>query len=130
MIPMSSRSRAIVKFPMECALFINQKAHFSITGINQYYIKSASAMMGMRRQATNGSNRLSILFYDNSGRCVCASSVESPVGWTPQLYIGLLLQEWCLSNVISLFQVKTKHVMTSLRCGCYITTVMPHNSRS
>jgi hypothetical protein len=48
---------------MECAIFVNRKAHLSITGINQYYIKSASATMGTRRQTSNGCNRLYILFY-------------------------------------------------------------------
>jgi hypothetical protein len=106
MIPMSSRRRAVVEFPIECSLFVNQKALYSITGINQYYIKSASATMGTIRQATNGCNRLSILFYDNSGTAVCASTIEIPDGWTPKLFLGLLLQEWCLTNVISLFRVE------------------------
>jgi hypothetical protein len=35
---------------------------------------------------------------------VCASTIEIPIGWTPKLFLGLLLQEWCLSNVISLFR--------------------------
>jgi hypothetical protein len=103
MIPMSSRRRAVVEFPLECALFVNKKAHLVITGINRYYVKSASATMGKRRQE-NGSNRISILFYDNSGTAVCASTIEIPDGWTPQLFLGLLLQEWCMSNVISLFK--------------------------
>jgi hypothetical protein len=37
---------------------------------------------------------------------VCASTIEIPNGWTPKLFLGLLLQEWCLSNVISLFRVE------------------------
>jgi hypothetical protein len=45
----------------------------------------------------------SIIFYDNSDTAVCASTIEIPDGWTSQLYLGLLLQEWCLSNVIYLF---------------------------
>jgi hypothetical protein len=70
MIPMSSRRRAIVKFPIEFSLFVNQKVHYSITGMTKYYIKSASAtMLGRRRQA-NGFNRLSILFYENRGTAV------------------------------------------------------------
>jgi hypothetical protein len=54
-----------VTFPMECALFVNKKAHLSITaaGITQYYIKSASAAMGTRRQA-NGCNK--IQFYSTT----------------------------------------------------------------
>jgi hypothetical protein len=107
MVPMSSRRRAVVEFPMECALFVNKKAHLSITGINRYYIKSASATMGTRRQ-DNGCNRISIIFYDKCGTAVCASTIEVPDGWTPQLFLGLLLQEWCLSNVISLFRVEDK----------------------
>ena len=64
-------------------------------------------MMGTIRQATNGCNRLSILFYDNSGTAVCASTIEIPDGWTPKLFLGLLLQEWCSTSiVISLFQVE------------------------
>jgi hypothetical protein len=39
---------------------------------------------------------------------MCASIIEIPDGWTPQLYLGLLLQEWCLSNINSLFQVEDK----------------------
>jgi hypothetical protein len=92
---------------MECALFVNKKAHLSITGINRYYIKSASATMGTRRQ-DNGFNRIATIFYDGSGTAVCASTLEIPNGWTPQLFLGLLLQEWCLSNVISLFRVEDK----------------------
>ena len=109
MVPMSSRRRAVVEFPLECALFVNKKAHLSITRINRYYIKSASATMGTRRQ-DNGhhSDTLSILFYDNSGTVVCSSTIEIPDGWTPQLFLGLLLQQWCLSNVISLFRVEHK----------------------
>jgi hypothetical protein len=106
MIPMSSRRRAVVEFPIECSLFVNQKVHYSITGMTKYHIKSASAtMLGTRRQA-NGFNRLSILFYDNRGTAVCASIIKIPDGWTPKLFLGLLLKEWCVTNVISLFQVE------------------------
>jgi hypothetical protein len=106
MIPMSSRRRAVVEFLIECSLFVNQKVHYSITGMTKYCIKSASTMMlGSRRQA-NGFNRLSILFYDNRGTAVCASTIEIPDGWTPKLFLGLLLQEWCVTNVISLFRVE------------------------
>ena len=72
MIQMSSRRRAVVKCPLECALFVNKKAHLSITGINRYYIKSASATMGTRRQG-NGFNRILTIFYNSSGTagCVC-----------------------------------------------------------
>jgi hypothetical protein len=90
---------------MECALFVNKKAHLSITGISRYYIKSASATMGTRRQ-DNGTNMISTIFYDSSGMAVCSSTIEIPSGWTPKLFLGLLLQEWCLSNVISLFRVE------------------------
>ena len=107
MIPMSSRRRAVVKFPLECALFVNKKAHLSITGVNRYYIKSASATMGTRTQDI-ALKRISILFYDSSGTAVCASTIEIPNGWTPKLFLGLLLQEWCLSNVLSLFRVEDK----------------------
>ena len=62
-------------------------------------------MLGTRRQ-TNGFNRLSILFYDNRGTAVCASTIEIPDGWTPKLFLGLLLQEWFVTNVISLFRVE------------------------
>jgi hypothetical protein len=106
MIPMSSRRRAVVEFPIEWSLFVNEKALYSITSMTKYYIKSASAtMLGTRRQ-TNGFNRLSILFYDNRGTAVCASTIEIPDGWTPKLFLGLLLHEWCVTNVISLFRVK------------------------
>jgi hypothetical protein len=106
MIPMSSRRRAIVEFPIECSLFVNHKVHYSITGMTKYYIKSASAMMlGSRRQA-NDFNRLSILFFDNRGTAVCASTIQIPDSWTPKLFLGLLLQEWCVTNVISLFRVE------------------------
>jgi hypothetical protein len=101
MILVSSRRRAAVKFPTACSLFVNQRALYSITGMTKYCIKSASAtMLGMRRQA-NGFNRISILFYDNSGTAVCTSTVKIPDGWTPKILVGLLLQEWCLTKVIS-----------------------------
>jgi hypothetical protein len=74
--------------------------------MTKYYIKSTSAtMLGSRRQA-NGFNRLSILFYDNKGTAVCASTIEIPDDWTPKPFLGLLLQEWCVTNVISLFRVE------------------------
>jgi hypothetical protein len=107
MIPMSSRRRAVVKFPLECSLFVNKKAYLSITGINRYSIKSASATMGTTTQDI-GLKRLLILFYNSSGTDVCASTIEIPKGWTPKLFLGLLLQECCLSNVISLFRVEDK----------------------
>ncbi len=104
---MSSRRRAVVEFPIECSLFINEKALYSITGMTQFYIKSASATMVKRSQVSNGCNRLSILFYDNWGTDVCASTIKIPDVWTPKLFLGLLLQERCLTkNVISLFWVK------------------------
>ncbi len=106
MIPMSSRRRAVVEFPIECSLFVNEKAIYSITGMTQFYIKSASATMVKRSQVSNGCNRLSILFYDSRGTAVCASTIKIPNGWTPKLFLGLLLQERCLTkNVISLFRV-------------------------
>jgi hypothetical protein len=58
------------------------------------------------RRQDNGFNRISTIFYDNRGMAVCASTIEIPNGWTPKLFLGLLLQEWCLSNVISLFRVE------------------------
>jgi hypothetical protein len=75
--------------------------------MNRYYIKSASATMGTR-SPDDGPNRLSISFYNNSGTAVCVSTVEIPDDWTPKLFLGLLLQEWCISNVISLFRVEDK----------------------
>jgi hypothetical protein len=45
---MSSRRRAVVEFPIEYNIFVNQKSHLSITGFNQYCIRTASEMMGMR----------------------------------------------------------------------------------
>jgi hypothetical protein len=116
MIPMPARRRAAVKFPMECSLFVNQRVHYRITHMTKYYIKSASTtMLGTRRQA-NGSNRLSILFYGNRGMAACASTIEIPDGWIPKLFLGLLLHEWCVTNVSSLYsESKTKHVMKYLR---------------
>jgi hypothetical protein len=103
---MSSRRRAVVKFPIECSLFVNEKAIYSITGMTQFYIKSASATMVQRSQVSNGCNRLSILFYDSRGTAVCASTIKIPNGWTPKL-LGLLLEERCLTKtVISLFRVE------------------------
>jgi hypothetical protein len=52
--------------------------------------------------------RISTIFYNSSGTAVCASTIEIPIGWTPKLFLGQLLQEWCLSNVISLFRVEDK----------------------
>jgi hypothetical protein len=70
-----------------------QKVHYSITGMTKYYIKPASAtILGTRRQA-NGFNSLPISFYNNRGTAVCASTIEIPDGWTPKLFLGLLLQE-------------------------------------
>jgi hypothetical protein len=37
---------------------------------------------------------------------VCVSTIEIPDGWTPKLFLGLLLQEWCVTNAISLFRVE------------------------
>jgi hypothetical protein len=57
MIPISSRRRAVAKFPIECSLFVNQKALlYSITGMTKYYIKSASGGEGSF-SATQGSSR-------------------------------------------------------------------------
>jgi hypothetical protein len=106
MIPMSSRRRAAVEFPIQCSLFVNQKVNYSITGMTKYYIKSVSATMLGKRRQTHGFHKLSILFYENRGMAVCASNIKIPAGWTPKLFLGLLLQEWCITNVISLFPVK------------------------
>ncbi len=62
-------------------------------------------MLGTRRQA-NGFNQLLIIFDDNSGTSVRAYTIEILDGWTPKLSLGLLLQEWCWTNVISLVQVE------------------------
>jgi hypothetical protein len=51
-------------------------------------------------------NRIYILFYDNSDTAVCASTIEILDGWTPKLFLVLLLQEWCLTDVTSLFRVE------------------------
>jgi hypothetical protein len=61
--------------------------------------------MGTKRQ-DNGFNKISTVTYKNSDMAVCASTI--PDSWTPQLFLDLFLQEWCLSNVISLFWVKNK----------------------
>ncbi len=102
MIPVPSRRRAVVKFLIECSLFVNQKVHYSITGMTKYYIKSESATMLRTRRQANGFNRLSILFYNNRGTSMCVSTIKISDGWTPKLFLGLLLHEWCASNVISL----------------------------
>jgi hypothetical protein len=74
--------------------------------MTKYYIKSASAtMLGTRRQA-DGFHRLSILYFESRGTAVCASTMEILDGWTPKLFLCLLLQEWCVTNVISLFLVE------------------------
>jgi hypothetical protein len=73
---MSSRRRAVVEFPFECSLFVNQKALYSITGMTKYYIKSASAtMLGTKRQAYSFV-RISIIFYNNRSTAVCASTIS------------------------------------------------------
>jgi hypothetical protein len=36
MIPMSLRRRAVVEFLIECSLFVNDKALYSITGMTKY----------------------------------------------------------------------------------------------
>jgi hypothetical protein len=62
------------QYCIKSALFVYQKAHLNITGINQQYcIKSTSATMGTRRQASNGCNRLSIILQDNSDMAMCAA---------------------------------------------------------
>jgi hypothetical protein len=94
-IPISSR-RAFVKFRIKCSLFVNKKALYSITAMSKYYINSASATMLDTRRQANGFVRLSIIFYDKKGIVVCASTIKIPDGWTPKLFPGLLLQEWCL----------------------------------
>jgi hypothetical protein len=87
---MSSRRRAAIKFLIECSLFVNEKALYSITDMTKYYIKSASAtMLGMRRQA-NGVVRPIYYILRNRGTAVCASTpIGIPDGWTPQLLLGL-----------------------------------------
>jgi hypothetical protein len=59
-------------------------------------------------KSTTKSVRISTIYYDSSGTAVCSFNIEIPFGWTPKLFLGLLLQEWCLSNVISLFRVEDK----------------------
>jgi hypothetical protein len=59
---MSSRRRAVIKFPIKCSLFVNQEVLSSIIGMTKYYIKSASGTkLGTRREATNGFNRILII---------------------------------------------------------------------
>jgi hypothetical protein len=106
MILMSTRRRAVVKFPIKCSLFVKEKALFNITGMAKFYIKSPSTRMVKRSQVSIGCNRLSILFYDNRGTAVCASTIRIPDVWTPKLFLGLLLQEpFFTKNIISLFCV-------------------------
>jgi hypothetical protein len=129
---MSCRRMAVVEFQIKCSLFVNQKVLYSIIGMTKYYIKSASTtVLGTRRQANGFSGRLSILFYDNSGTSVFASTIEILDGWTPKLFLGLLLQEWCLTNVISLFQVEDPawdDIFNKMQLHYY--NHMPHNSWS
>jgi hypothetical protein len=50
-----------------------------------------------------------MLFYDNRDPAVCASTIKIPDSWTPKLFLGLLLQEWCLNkNVITIFRVQDR----------------------
>jgi hypothetical protein len=95
MIPMSSRRRAVVKFPMEYALFVNKKAHMSMTGINQYYIKSAYTIMDTRRQASNGCIRLSIIFYDPIVAQLCVSLLSK---FLMTGFLGNILDYYCKNN--------------------------------
>jgi hypothetical protein len=97
MIPMSSRRRAVVEFPIQCSLFVKQKALYSITGMTKFYIKSASARMVMRSQVINGCNRLSFLFYDNRGTAACASTIKIPDGWTLSSIPGLAMPRTVLN---------------------------------
>ena len=53
---MSSRRRAVIKFPIKCSLFVNQKALYSITDMTKYYIKSVSGGEGSFA-ATQGSSK-------------------------------------------------------------------------
>jgi hypothetical protein len=59
----------------------------------KFGIKSASATTLVTMTQANGFHKLSILFYYNSGRAACASTIEFLDGWTPKLLVGLLLQE-------------------------------------
>jgi hypothetical protein len=91
MIPISSRRRALAEFLIECSLFVYEKALYRITAMSKLYIKSASAtMLGTRRQA-NGFITLCIIFYNNRGTTVCASTIEIPDGWTPKLVLGFAI---------------------------------------
>jgi hypothetical protein len=96
MVWMSSRRRAVIKFLLECALFDNKKPIWASQAFC-YFIKSASATMGTRRE-DNGLNKILTIFYDNSDTAVHASTIEIADGWTHQLFLGLLLQEGCLSS--------------------------------
>jgi hypothetical protein len=101
------KEKGCCQIPNRMFFFVNKKALYSITGMTKLYIKSASATMVMKSQVTNGCNMLSILFYDNRGTAVCASTIKIPDGWTPKLLLGLLLQERCLTkNAISIFRVQ------------------------
>jgi hypothetical protein len=86
-----------------CALFVNKKAYLSITGINRYY-KNPRLQQWARDGWITGLTGYRL----SSTTVVCTSTIEIPSGWTPKLFLGLLLQEWCLSNVISLFRVEDK----------------------
>jgi hypothetical protein len=74
MILVSSRRRAIAKFPNKYSLFVDQKALlYSITDMTKYYIKSASGGEGSF-SATQGSSRnssgITNLGTGHSGFCL------------------------------------------------------------
>jgi hypothetical protein len=51
--PYVIQEKALMEFPIECSLFVNQKALYSISGMTKYYIKSAFAtMLGTRSGAS------------------------------------------------------------------------------
>jgi hypothetical protein len=104
MTPMSSRQRAVLHLPSQRTLFVN-RIGVSVdddVSSDRYSIKSASAAM---KKGKKDGNTASTVFYNKHGVAVHQSTIKVPDGWTPRLFLGVLVQEWNKSNVVSIFQV-------------------------
>jgi hypothetical protein len=119
---MSSKRRAVVEFPIECSLFVIQKALYSITGRTKYYIKSASAtMLGTSRQA-NGFDRIMIIFYQWAGNALDHRSLPPPTRMTlyscasPPILSTMWSTKWSVP-MVGLTTISHKSSLAK-RCCC------------
>jgi hypothetical protein len=73
--------------------------------MTKYYIKQHLQQCWAREDRLVLMALLGYLFYSTTIEArLCASTIEIPDGWTPKLFMGLLLQERFLTkNVLSIF---------------------------